>query len=302
MQTLIAFAPYGLGTLGALSLGLAGLRAYVPVLARRNFTPRRLAEQHTPAELGLHYETYGICTENGRRLFAWYVPAGPATPAPAVAVIHGWGANAERMLPYARLLHGAGYSALLLDARNHGSSDDDGFSSMVKFAEDLEHGVTWLAARPDVAPGRIAVLGHSLGAAAALLAGSRQPALRAVVSIAAFAHPRELLRRTLTQRRIPYWPVGKWTLQHLEQRIGQRYDDIAPVRTIGRIGCPVLLVHGGRDHRVPVTDADAIYAGRPSERVRLWVLPKGQHDAGPLIARHPQMLLDFLQRSLGGSR
>ena len=86
-------------------------------------------------------------------------------------------------------LHAGGYSVLLIDARNHGNSDADSFSSMPRFAEDLEAAFAWLASRPRIEAARIAVLGHSVGAAAALLAASREPRIAAVVSIAAFAHP-----------------------------------------------------------------------------------------------------------------
>jgi pimeloyl-ACP methyl ester carboxylesterase len=54
-----------------------------------------------------------------------------------VAIMHGWGGNADHMLPFAALLHAAGHATLLLDARNHGSSDSDDFSSMPRFAEAI---------------------------------------------------------------------------------------------------------------------------------------------------------------------
>ncbi|NDU91534.1 MAG: alpha/beta hydrolase [Ferrovum sp.] len=105
-----------------------------------------------------------IPTERGKRLFAWYIPALHGGPLPAIAIVHGWGGNAEIMLPFASVLHRAGYALLLFDARNHGKSDPDDFSSMPKFAEDLGHVIDWLEAQPGIAPGKIAVLGHSVGA------------------------------------------------------------------------------------------------------------------------------------------
>jgi len=149
-----------------------------PALVRRLFEAPRRVETLTPADLGLPYRTERIGTENGKRLFAWYIPVQNADPAPAVALLHGWGGNAQYLLPFARLLHAAGFAVLLLDARNHGRSDADDFSSMVKFAEDLEHGLDWLEAQPKVDAGRIGVLGHSVGAAAALLVASRRPRVR----------------------------------------------------------------------------------------------------------------------------
>ena len=85
--------------------------------------------------------------------------------------------NAALMLPLARPLHEAGYATLFVDARCHGASDDDSFASLPRFAEDLGAAVDWLRGRPEVAAGRVGVIGHSVGAGAALLLASMLPVL-----------------------------------------------------------------------------------------------------------------------------
>jgi pimeloyl-ACP methyl ester carboxylesterase len=281
---------------------LASFDALAPWFLRRAFRAPRMVEKGTPARFHLPYRELSIATEGGKRLFAWYIPApqfiSAPLPVPAIAVIHGWGGNADLMLPFAPVLHRAGYSLLFFDARNHGKSDADGFSSMPKFAEDLEHAIDWLEARPDVAPGQVAILGHSLGAAAALLVASRRP-VAGVVSIGAFAHPAMVMRRLMTAHHVPYWPVGRWVLKTVERQIGVRFADIAPIATIQRIKCPVLLVHGADDTQVPVADARAIYAQRKSERVRLWVLPKAGHNSIHKIEEYGVPLIAFLQGVFG---
>jgi len=268
-------------------------------LIRRSFRAPRRIETTTPAAVGLAYRTVAIPTENAKRLFAWYIPSQRNGRAPAVALLHGWGGNAEFMLPFAPLLHRAGYAVLLLDARNHGGSDADDFSSMVKFAEDLEHGLDWLEARPEIDAGGLGVLGHSVGAAAALLAASRRPRLRAVVSLAAFAHPAELMRQMLSAHRIPYRPLGRWVLRYIEKTIKARYDHIAPVSTIERVSCPVLLVHGEHDTSVPVADAYAIYRNRKSDKVRLWILPDAGHNSVRWTESDGETIVAFFQSAIG---
>lgn len=266
-----------------------------PALVRRSFRAPRRIEAVTPASLGLPYQAVHVSTENAKALFAWYVPTRRTGPAPAVALLHGWGGNAQYMLPFARLLHQAGFAVLLLDARNHGKSDADDFSSMVKFAEDLEHGLAWLKARPEIDAARLGVLGHSVGAAAALLAASRRPCLRAVVSVASFAHPAELMRQMMAAYRIPYWPVGWWVLRYIEKQINARYDRIAPVTTIRHIACPVLLIHGEQDRTVPVEDAWAIYRSRADTNVELWTLPHAGHGSVRQIESHGERVADFFK-------
>lgn len=268
---------------------------------RRGYRAPRIAETGSPADLGLPYRAVAIPTGNDRRLFAWYIPPPGQGAAPAVAVLHGWGGNAEQMLPFAQHLHRAGYATLLLDARNHGRSDGDSFSSMPRFAEDLEHGFDWLAARPEIAPQRIALLGHSVGAGAALLLASRRSEVAAVVSIAAFAHPEALMRRQMEAHHIPYVPVGWAVLRYIERTIGVRYEAIAPVNTIRRVRCPVLLVHGRADRSVPVADAEAIHAQRSHRRVELLTVPGAEHDSVEQLETHSGELLAFLDRAIGSA-
>jgi dipeptidyl aminopeptidase/acylaminoacyl peptidase len=265
------------------------------LLIRIGLRAPRIREQGNPQRCGLAYREVSIPGANGKRLFGWFIAAGANAAAPAVAVLHGWGSNAEMMLPLAAPLHRAGYAVLLFDARNHGRSDGDSFSSMPRFAEDLEHALDWLALQPGVDAARVAALGHSVGAAAALLVASRHR-LAAVVSIAAFAHPEGMMRRLLASHHIPYAPLGWYVLRYVERVIGHRFSDIAPCNTISNIRCPVLLVHGAEDATVPVEEAKTIYANRCGEHVRLLILA-GDHDSVEELDRHVDKLTAFLDQA-----
>jgi pimeloyl-ACP methyl ester carboxylesterase len=205
------------------------------------------------------------------RLFGWFIPATPG--APALVVMHGWGGNAEMMLPLAAPLHAAGYALLLVDARCHGRSDSDTFASL-RFAEDIESALDWLAGQPEI-DRRLGVVGHSVGAGAALLAASRRPAcaLSSARGLRPSGDDDEALAGVEARA---YWPFGAYVLAYVQQVIGHRFADIAPCNTIARVPCPVLLVHGSEDETVPVAEA-AIHAGRASDAVELLLVP-GSHD------------------------
>lgn len=284
--------------IAAALLGILGL--LMPLAVRLAYRVPRITGQVRPEDLGLPGEAVQVGTENGKRLFGWFIPAGtPDGRAPAIAVIHGWGGSSDQLLPLAPLFHEAGYTLLLLDARNHGRSDGDGFSSMPRFAEDLGHGVDWLQGQPGVDPQRVFVVGHSVGAAAALLLASRRHDIAGVISIAAFAHPEEVMGRQLAALHLPRIPVGWLVLKYIEHAIGHRFDDIAPVNTIRRIEAPVLLVHGEADRLVPPGDMERIHANRRDDRVERLRLPGAGHNPTCAIARHGPLLLDFLRRARG---
>ncbi|GAB1393072.1 hypothetical protein MASR1M60_12350 [Rhodocyclaceae bacterium] len=280
-------------------LALLGLVALIGVLAglrwaiHRSLAPERIVETRTPTDVGLTHQEISISTENGKSLFGWFIPAKRQGRAPAVVLLHGWGGNAETMLPLAQPLHEAGFALFFIDARCHGQSDEDSFASMPRFAEDLGHAIDWLKQRDDIDPQAIAAIGHSVGAAATLLAASKRDDIAAVVSIAAFTHPVAMMRRWFAAKGIPYMPVGLLMLRYVEWVIGHRFDAIAPINTIRRVRCPALLVHGEEDTTVPVSEAHAIHANRSGDHVPLKVVA-GSHDDYADLDRELPVLVDFL--------
>ena len=93
-----------------------------------------------------------IPAAGGKQLFGWLVlpPQACNRPVPAVLVMHGWGSSAAMMGPLVPPLHAAGFAVLLMDARCHGHSDDDTFTSMPRFAEDIASGLAWLRLVADI--------------------------------------------------------------------------------------------------------------------------------------------------------
>jgi uncharacterized protein len=215
-------------------------------------------EGDSPHALGLKAHTVSIPSARGKNLFGWFIPTLTNSPSPTVVLLHGWCGNASTLLPAALVLHRAGYAVLLMEARNHGRSDCDDHTSLPRFAEDLDNAIDWLKAVSAVDPLRIAAIGHSVGAAAVLLSASRRNDLFAVVSVAAFAHPEQVMQRWFALRYVPYWPVAWLINRALEKIIGAAFNDIAPIKTIASVSCPVLIIHGRQDALVPIADAHQI--------------------------------------------
>lgn len=282
---------------GAALAGLWSLRRLAHLAILRGLRAPRVAHDLTRAHPGVaadRVRELRIPGPRGRSLAGWLVSPSGATerPVPAVLVMHGWGANAAMMWPVAPPLHEAGFAVLLIDARCHGHSDDEVFTSMPRFAEDIAAGLAWLRRQLDIAPDRLALLGHSVGAAACLLHASRHHEVRAVVSLSAFAHPREVMRGLMAEKHVPYPVVGWYVMRHVQRVIGTHFDDIAPVNTITRVQCPVLVVHGREDTVVPAGDAARLVSG--SGRAHLLQLD-GDHDLREALPPHAATVVDFLR-------
>lgn len=276
------------------------LRSGAHALILRGLRAPRLAHQRTPGDVGLAAQAVRLPTAQGKTLFAWFVPVPGQTPSPAVVVMHGWGANASLMLPALAPLHAAGFAVLLVDARCHGQSDDATFTSLPRFAEDIEAGLDWLHQQAHIDKRRLAVMGHSVGAGAALLCATRRPDVQAVVSLSAFAHPRDIMRSLLAEARIPYPVLGWYVMRHVQAVIGARFDDIAPLASMARLRCPVLLVHGTDDAVVPFGDAQRLQAAGSPGQVQFLAVTGG-HDPSTALAVHLPALIGFLRQAISGA-
>jgi acetyl esterase/lipase len=116
-------------------------------------------------------------------LNAWWLPSGVGPDEPVVVIIPGRGScirDPDSLLP-AGMLHRLGYGVLLLDLRDHGAStvEDGRYAGGTEEYRDVQGAVDWLVAQGAV-PGRIGVLGTSMGAAAAIIAAGQDDRIAAV--------------------------------------------------------------------------------------------------------------------------
>lgn len=216
-------------------------------------------------------------------------------PAAVVVAVHGWGANASTLSPMVDPLVRAGMAVVLFDAASHGHSSAEEFSSLPRFAEDLASVLDSLRDLPAVDARRVALLGHSVGAAAVLLHAARYRDVRAIASLSAFANPREVMERWMQAHHIPRRWIGTAILEHVQDVIGERFDRIAPEHQLPGIDCPVLLVHGAQDRTVPLSDALRLRAAL--RRGDLLVVD-GDHDLRLSLKRYTDHLVRFFSAHL----
>ena len=264
---------------------------------RHSLAAPRLPVAGSPADHGVSGTAITFPTERGRWLSGWLLDGDPRTG--RVVICHGWGVNRLFMLSLARPLQRAGWQVLLFDVRNHGNSDADDFSSMPRFAEDILAAVTWLRRDDNGDEGPLVIAGHSVGAAATLLAAAWRDDVDGVISLSGFVHPERMMQRWLAARHIPFVPFGWLVLRYVEAVIGHRFAAIAPVAVIRRIRAPVLIAHGRRDRVIPPTDAEALaQAGDPGTTTLVWL--EGGHDISDELADQWPRLVTFLDSVADG--
>ena len=221
----------------------------------------------------------------------------------AVILVHGFKNTRADMLDYAAFLHQAGYAVLLYDSRGCGASGGT-FGVGATEDRDIIGAVSYLkSAHADTAR-HVAVLGVSLGAGDAILAGARDGRIEAVIADSSWADERVQLERMYTLTAGPLTlPLLPYEPALVDALVGARLEDARPRDEVGRIAPrPLLLIHSADDRNATTTaeDTDALLAAAGAPKT-LWVAPHGGH-AGAFAAQHDEYVrrvLAFLAGALG---
>lgn len=98
---------------------------------------------------------------------------------PAVLIAHGFSGSKQLMLAYGYTLAHAGYAVLLWDFDGHGANPSPAGANSLQ--DNIRAAYDLLADQPEADPGRVALLGHSMGSGAVMTAGIDQPQRYAAV-------------------------------------------------------------------------------------------------------------------------
>ena len=264
-----------------------------------SFRAPRFSNDVNPNDEVLDYQTYVFTGNQQSQLSAWWIPS--AIPSNTVVLLmHGWGANKSMMLPLAKPFHTAGYNLFVMDAHNHGDSQKRGVSTMPKFAEDVQSGSDWLKQNKAIESQQLIVVGHSVGAAAVLLAAAKGLKADLFVAIASFVHPELMMQRHLHKlQTVP--GLVKGVSSYVQWVIGHKFDDIAPSTSVTKITLPTLLVHGDADQVIPLDDHHMLCNVAQKEHIKCLQIPDADHDSIDKIEQHFSSINTFIERHLKSS-
>jgi pimeloyl-ACP methyl ester carboxylesterase len=176
----------------------------------------------------------------------------------------------------------------MIDLRGHGQSGRARFGFGRTERLDVRGAVDWLVAR-GFRPGRIGVLGISMGGATSIGAASEDDRIGALVADSSFAELASLVETHWTsETHLPalFLPVTKWLGKHW---FGCDIDAARPVDEIGAIRRPILLIHGDADPITPAQHARRLKRAAGSS-AELWE-PHSDRHAGVYFV-NPRVYLD----------
>jgi len=286
--------PESLGLTEKLSVLVSGVTLPRPVNTR------------DPSSLNLPFETRTVVAKDGTPLEVWQVPisAGSvdaATTTPVVVMFHGYISCKADMLPIAAEFRGMGFEVWMVDFRGSGGSG--GMTTSIGFHEAEDVIAVAQEARATGPSRPLLLFGSSMGAAAVLRAASLgQAEADALIIECPFDRLLTTVANRCTLMELPRFPIAESLVFWGGFQLG--FDGFAhnPEDYAALVRIPTLLLHGGRDTRVRLEEAERIRDRLGSYGT--WILfPELGHQsyaqAEPVAWR--QAVREFLNPHLGAA-
>jgi dipeptidyl aminopeptidase/acylaminoacyl peptidase len=215
----------------------------------------------------IHYKTF-----DDRKIPAWFyrpVQKGDRLP-PVIVHPHG-GPESQARPSFMALLQfflQRGYGILAPNVRGssgYGTAymNLDNTTRRMDSVKDLAYAAYWLRDQKHGDPKRLAVYGGSYGGFMVLAAVTHYPDLWAagidVVGICNFV---TFIEKTSAYRRAHRAAEYGNLPEHREF-----FEKISPIRHVDKIKCPMMVIHGANDPRVPIEEAEQIVAALKKRKI-----------------------------------
>ncbi|MGB3968584.1 MAG: alpha/beta hydrolase, partial [Planctomycetota bacterium] len=246
-----------------------------------------------PADFGITAEPVDIALHSEASLTGFWIPHSNGEKR-TVVLFHDGDVNASATHPYWRFLHDAGFSVLAFDPRGYGKSL--GTSTFRTWLYDLRELFSWLRARPDVDPQRIALFGTGFGSLAAYWAARTQGCQALVIEH--LPSLRDLLREAQQGdgSAVAALSLGLAEAAKLPEEI--EAEDMA-----GRVKVPTLFIASDGE---PARDRLALlrtFAGHAGSK-QLWLLAdtgRAPHGMLTHAGEYERRIATFLTGALAGA-
>lgn len=239
-----------------------------------------------------------VTVESGGSTLATWVlrPEDHADEArPVVVLTHGWGRSRTVVLGIAHRLVAAGVTVVSADIRGHGHNEPEPYVTIRHFRDDVVAVARFARRRFPDRP--LALVGHSMGGAASVLAAAEGAPVDGVAVVAAPADILEVTADLFAERGLPGWAMTVLLRPFWWPRVGGTFRALSPERRIGEVEVPVLIVHPEHDERIDRGHAERLgRAGGRDVNVVTGASHSGVLEDPTLVDEHLLPFLDGLRR------
>ncbi|MED4206813.1 alpha/beta hydrolase [Neobacillus mesonae] len=236
-----------------------------------------------PKDYGLIFEEIQFHSRKDQvRLAGWWIPSASTQSKKTVITAHGY-MNERSMdgiegLMLARVLSERGYNVLMFDFRNAGKSK--GRTTGLGFFEnhDLYAAIDYAIQKKRQK--KIALLGWSMGASTALIAGCEHPAVSAIIADSPFSDLEPFLKENLSYwSKLPKKPFTPIIYHSMRKLLKIDPAEVSPINHVKKAkGKSFLFIHSKADQAIPYNESKSLFQSVSSDNHKeLWLTEECQH-------------------------
>ena len=230
---------------------LSGVVVYAAVCLLAYLISDRMIFLPPPATYRDGGETVSLTTADGVRITGGHLVNAHAEY--TILYSHGNAEDLGLIAPSLARFREWGFTIFAYDYRGYGTSQ--GSPSERGAYADIDSAYDYLTRVMGVPSTRIIAYGRSVGSGPAVDLAARRP-LAGLVVESAFVTAFRVLTR------VPLLPVDKFR----------------NIDKIGKVSCPVLVMHGGQDDIIPIDHGRRLFDAAPEPKRALWVEDAGHND------------------------
>lgn len=259
-----------------------------------------------PKDYGLSYEEIEFFSRKDQvKLSGWWIPAASKQSNKTVITAHGY-MNERAMegidgLQLAKALSKQGYNVLMFDFRNAGKSK--GRTTGLGYFEkhDLHAAIEYSIQKKKQK--RIALLGWSMGASTALIAGCEHPAVSVIIADSPFSDLEAFLKENLSYwSKLPKRPFTPLIYHSMRKLLKIDPTEVSPINNVKNTkGKSFLLIHSKTDEAIPYIESEKLVQSiSPDNNRELWLTEDGDHIHSYLLNKeeYERRVLRFLNKYL----
>ena len=215
---------------------------------------------------------------------------------PAVIICHTFHDNKDNELIFSLWddLSRAGFVCLRFDFSGRGESQGD-FKDLTISQEinDLKAAFNFLDRHEQVDSDRIGILGHSMGGIDAILFAAKHKKTASIAALSTRSDTKEFIDSYFDDYQQKLWKQRGYVQMHNKSEISADFlrdaEKHSITEEIKKIECPILMVHGTDETRVPFEDARELF-NHAKEQKKLELIEGADHHF--TAGAHRQELLD----------
>jgi len=207
-----------------------------------------------PVPVGMSGSSISLDTLGGMKVRGWHMPAADA--AATVILLHPIREDRRSMLGRAAMLTKFGYSTLLIDLPSHGESDGEMITAGWRERHAVSAAVEFVKEQNPTH--RVAIVGWSLGGAAALFASPLD--VDAVVLESVYSNVTKAVHNRVSMRLgWLHHVVAPCLTVQFYLRLGVTAETLSPVDYVPLVDCPLLVLAGEKDAHTTLVESKRMY-------------------------------------------